>query len=190
MSAASTAPRGEWDALLERVTNAEARLGAVERRVPSDRVTIVAFSRDFDKVLTTLLVATGAAAMGSEVSVFFAFWGLTMIKKKGRSRKRKRAITEKLLAAMLPAGSGGTSQMNMMGIGPVFFQFLMKERKVQSIDDLMAVARESGVKLIACRMSMDVMGVHEDELLDGVEIGGVASMLGDACDSRATFFIG
>lgn len=189
MSAAPSFDGTPMRELLERLATLESRVESVERRQPADRVTIVAFSRDFDKVLTTLLIATGAAAMGSEVSVFFAFWGLTMLKKRG-AKKRGKALTAKMLAAMLPSGSGGTSQMNMFGIGPAFFQFLMKKKNVASIDDLMSVARESGVKLIACRMSMDVMGIDESELIDGVEVGGVASMLGDACDSRATFFVG
>lgn len=177
-----------WGDVLDRLAKAEARLQGIERRLPSDRVTIVAFSRDFDKMLTTLLIATGAAAMGSEVSIFFAFWGLTMLKKAGV--KKRRRLTSKLLATMLPSGVGGTSQMNMFGIGPAFFQYLMKEKNIRTVDDLMALARESGVKLIACGMSMDVMGVEQDELIDGVVVSGVAGMLGDACDSRATFFVG
>ncbi len=172
----------------------EARLGALESRVeqlaasvPSDRVTIVVFSNDFDKLFASFVIATGAAAMGSSVSLFFTFWGLTAIKKKTKLRGKR--LTEKMVAAMMPAGAGGTSRMNMFGLGPVFFRSLMKKKKVVSLEDLIALAGEMNVRMVACQMSMDVMGTHADELIEGVEVGGVATYLQDACDSRATLFI-
>lgn len=176
------------------VASIETRLAALEsrvtdlaKRVPADRVTLLVFSRDFDKLLTSFIIATGAAAMGSDVSMFFTFWGLTAVKKK--TRIRGKTITAKMLSAMLPHGAGGTSQMNMLGIGPAFFRALLKSKKVASLEDLIALARELEVKMTACQMSMDVMGVTSDELMDGVEIGGVATYLQDATDSRTTLFI-
>lgn len=170
-----------------RVASLEAQVADLKKAVPSDRVTILVFNRDFDKLLTSFIVATGAAAMGSEVSMFFTFWGLTAVKKK--TRGRGKTITAKMLAAMLPPGAGGTSQMNMLGIGPAFFRALMKSKNVASLEELIAQASELGVKMTACQMSMDVMGVSAEELREGVEIGGVATYLRDACDSRATLFV-
>jgi len=171
----------------ERLAALEARLARIERALPEDRVTIIAFSRDFDKVLTSFLLATAAAAMGSEVSMFFAFWGLTVLKK--GTRLRKKPVTEKLLATMLPAGAGGTSSLNMLGVGPAFFRFLMKKKKVASLETLIEQARELGVRFVACSMSMDVMGIGRDELLADVEIGGAVTCLGDAGKSRTTLFV-
>lgn len=174
--------------LTERVETLERQLAKLIKQAPADRVTIVAFNRDFDRVLTSFLVATAAAAMGSEVSMFFAFWGLSVLKKRG-TRTRKKPITAKLLATMLPPGVGGTSQMNMLGMGPAFFRYLMKKKKVQSLEDLIETARASGVRMVACSMSMELMGISADELIDGTELGGVAACVGDACNSRATLFI-
>ncbi len=180
-------PDARLTALEHRLATLEKKVAQVESSVPSDRVTLIVFSGDFDKLFAAFVIATGAAAMGSDVSLFFTFWGLHAIKKKTKFRGKK--VTEKMVAAMLPAVCGGTSKLNMLGIGPRFFQHLMKEKKVQSLPQLVELAREMGVKMTACQMSMDVMGVHRDELLDGIEFAGVAACLGDSCDSRATFFI-
>jgi peroxiredoxin family protein len=174
-------------ALEARIAGLEAKLAAVSARVPSDRLTILVFHRDFDKLLTSFILATGAAAMGTEVSMFFTFWGLSAVRKK--TKHKKRALSAKMIAAMLPAGTGGTSQMNMLGIGPAFFSSLMRKKNVASFEDLFALACESGVKMTACQMSMDLMGVDAAELREGVSVGGVATYLADACDSRATLFV-
>jgi peroxiredoxin family protein len=187
VSAAARLPRDRVDALEARFEELETQLRALERRVPSDRVTLVVHSNDFDRLVAAFVIATGAAAMGSEVSMFFAFWGLTAMKKK--TRFRKKPIAQALLGAMLPAGAGGTSQKNMLGLGPAFFRAIMKKKHVHSLEELMTTARESGVKMVACGMSMSVMGIEPDELVDGVAIGGVAACLADACDSRATLFV-
>jgi len=178
----------------EPAASLEARFAALESRVeqlsaqlPSDRVTIVVFSNDFDKLVAAFVIATGAAAMGSSVSLFFTFWGLTAIRTKTKLRGKR--ITDKMLSAVLRAGAGGTSRMNMFGIGPKLFRSVMRQKKISSLEDLIMLARELEVRMVACQMSMDVMGIHADELLDGVEIGGVATYLQDACDSRATLFI-
>ncbi|HSO32678.1 MAG TPA: DsrE/DsrF/DrsH-like family protein [Labilithrix sp.] len=173
--------------LEERFASLESRVERLAAQIPSDRVTIVVFSNDFDKLFASFVIATGAAAMGSSVSLFFTFWGLTAIKKKTKLRGKR--ITDKMLSAVLPAGAGGTSRMNMFGLGPTVFRSLMRKKKISSLEDLIALAREMGVRMIGCQMSMDVMGIQSDELLDGVEVGGVATYLQDACDSRATLFI-
>ena len=185
--APSSSPESRVVELEQRLAALEGKVGDLARQMPSDRVTIVAFSGDFDKLVTSFIIATGAAAMGSQVSMFFTFWGLSVLKKE--SLFKGKSITAKMMAAMLPAGASGTSKLNMMGIGPAFFKFLMKKKKVASLDELLQLAKEMDVKLIACSTSMELMGVTQGELRDGIEIGGVATYLGDACDSRVTLFI-
>ena len=159
------------------------------RSTPTERATIVAFSGDMDKLFATFVIATGAAATGMQVSIFFTFWGLNAIRQK--ALLRGKGLCEKLMALMLPSGPArlGTSKMNLFGAGPTFFRYVMRKRNVLSLPDLVAMAREAGVRLVACQTSMDVMGIRREELIDGVEIGGVATYLADARDSRITLFI-
>lgn len=179
----SERPRG----LEQRLTELERKVDTLAARVPSDRVTLVCFSGDFDKLVTSFIIATGAAAMGSQVSMFFTFWGLNVLKKENQFAGK--TVTAKMLAAMMPAGAAGTSRFNMLGIGPAFFKFLMRKKKVASLEELLALAVEMDVRMIACTTSMELMGIQREELIDGIEIGGVATYLQDACDSRATLFI-
>lgn len=154
-----------------------------------DRVALVVFSGDMDKMLAAFVIATGAASLGMEVSMFFTFWGLAALKKTVRYSGKTSA--GKLMALMLPKGphSVGPSKLNMMGMGKVFFQAVMKQKKVASLPELIALAQELGVKLTACQMSMDVMGIQRDELLDDLEIAGAATYVEEASRSRVTLFI-
>ncbi|MBN1359416.1 MAG: DsrE/DsrF/DrsH-like family protein [Sedimentisphaerales bacterium] len=155
----------------------------------ANRATVVAFSGDMDKLMAAFIIATGAAALGMEVSMYFTFWGLAAIKKRTSFRRKK--VTEKLMGLMLPSGPAtvGTSKMNLLGMGPAFFRYVMKKKNVQTLPDLVALARQTGVRLVACQMSMDVMGITPDELIDGVEYGGVTTYLADAREARITLFI-
>ncbi|MCJ7729138.1 MAG: DsrE/DsrF/DrsH-like family protein [Sedimentisphaerales bacterium] len=155
----------------------------------SNRATLVVFSGDMDKLLASFVIATGAALMGMKVSMYFAFWGLMVLKKK--TVFRNKSIAEKLMALMLPAGPDNmaTSKMNLMGMGPAFFRYAMKKKHISTLPELMNLAREMGVRMIACQMSMDVMGIKKEELLNGLDYGGVATYLADARDSRITLFI-
>ena len=155
----------------------------------SNRATIVAFSGDMDKLIAAFIIATGAATMGMEVSVYCTFWALAALKKK--TTLKGKPITEKLIAMMLPSGPAHlrTSEMNMLGIGPTFFNYVMKKKKLLSLPDLIGVAREIGVRIIACQMAMEVMGIHKEELIDGIDYGGVATYLADARDSKVTLFV-
>ncbi|MCA9269876.1 MAG: DsrE/DsrF/DrsH-like family protein, partial [Planctomycetales bacterium] len=179
------------------------RLGAVEARIdealgaaraaqgaaPADRCTIVAFSNDMDKLLASFVIATGAAAMGMQVSIFFTFWGLVALKRK--TTFKGKPLTDKMIAAMLPSlpSRVGTSKLNMLGIGPEFFKHVMRGKNVESLPELIDLAEELGVRFVACEMSMRVMGITAEELRDGVEFGGAATYLQDAADSRVTLFI-
>lgn len=174
------------DGRLQALNDALARL---EGRTVGNRATIVVFSGDMDKVLAAFVIATGAAAMGLEVSMFHTFWGLMPLRR-GRKYEGKNFF-EKMMQVMTPAGLGelSPSRLSFGGAGAKLLRKMMKDREIQSPEELYALARELGVKFVACGMSMEVMGIHEDELVDGVEIGGVGAYLGDAADSKVTLFI-
>lgn len=163
---------------------------AIDGKTLEDRAAIVVFSGDLDKLLATLVIATGAAASGMQTSLFFTFWGLSALKKEG-AKVGDKTLKQKLLNAMTPNGTKalGTSKMNFMGMGAWMFREMMKEKDVQSLEDLFSLAQEMGVKMTACMMSMDVMGIEKEELIDGLEYGGVAAFLADASGARLSLFI-
>ena len=166
------------------------QLDEIRERTVGHQCAIIVFSGDLDKALAGFVLATGAAAAGLEVSMFFTFWGLSVLKKPGAGGGRK-TLKESMFSLMTPSSSLGlgTSQMNFLGIGAAMMRSMMKEKNIASLEELMDVARELGVKLMACTMSMDVMGVTKDELIDGLEYGGVAAYMADASQSRVTLFI-
>jgi len=167
----------------------EERLRAIESRLPEDRVAIVVFSDNMDKVLAGFVIANGALAMGMEVSMYFTFWGLTAVKK--ATSLQGKALKQRMLALMTPGKSDemGISKLNMLGMGPRMMRSIMKEKNVASLEDLRAIAQEMGTRMIGCAMSMDVMGVESSELIDGVELGGVATFLEESLKSRMTIFL-
>lgn len=175
--------------LESQVREAVERLAKVEKQVTSDRATILVFSGEFDKLMTSFIVASGAVAMGLDVSMYFTFWGLTALKK--QTVFEGKPLVEKMIATMLPTAPtvAPTSRMNMMGIGPKFFQYQMANKNVETLPDMITLCQEMGVKMIACQMAMDVMGITEQELIDDIEYGGVATYMGEAIDSRVTLFI-
>ena len=175
--------------LEQRIALLESRLSEVEGNQPEDKVSMVVFSGELDKVLAALVIATGAAAVGQEVSMFFTFWGLNALKKD--SRLAGKNFFEKMMGVMSPVGTKQlpVSKMNYFGVGAQMLRKMMKDKNVASIEEMMDLARELGVKMTACEMSRDVMGIHDDELIDGLEAGGVGSFLGDSLTSKASFFI-
>ncbi|QWB95233.1 CoA-disulfide reductase [Mycoplasmatota bacterium] len=152
--------------------------------------TIVVFSQDLDKAIAAFIIASGAKSMGKEVSLFFTFWGLNILRKPKKVRVKKSMI-EKMFGSMMPRGVKKLpiSNMNMMGMGPKMIKHIMKKKNVDSLQALMSSALDMGVKVIACAMSMDIMGIKEEELIDGIEVGGVATYLGDTQDSNHNLFI-
>jgi peroxiredoxin family protein len=177
--------------LRETVRQLEQKVTDLSDRVPEDRATLVVFSGDLDKVLAGFVIATGAAAAGLETTIFFTFWGLCAIKKTGIESAAKKSIKEKMFAMMTPSSSEslGVSRMNFMGIGAKMLRSMMKDKGISSLEELMGIARDLGVKFIACTMSMDAMGVTKEELVDGLEYGGVATYMADAARSKVTLFI-
>ena len=166
--------------LAARLEALEARLAQVEEAQPEDQIALIIFSGDLDKVLAGFVIATGAAAMGQQVSMFFTFWGLSVLKK--RSKLAGKGVFEKAMAAMTPSSSAGLGVSTML-------RKMMKDKGVASLEEMMAMAREMGVKMLACEMSRDVMGISEEELIDGLEPAGVASFLGESLRSRTNLFI-
>ena len=152
--------------------------------------TIIVFSGDLDKVLASFIIANGAAAMGRKVTMFFTFWGLTALRKPEKQPVKKTFI-ENMFGSMLPRGTGRLhlSRMNMGGMGTAMMKKIMNDKNVDSLETLMKKAMDSGIKIIACTMSMDVMGIKQEELIDGVELGGVGTYLGDAEESNVNLFI-
>lgn len=158
--------------------------------VDKNGATLVVFSGDFDKAIASFIIATGAASMGKDVTMFFTFWGLNILKKKGKAKVNKDTM-EKMFDVMLPSHAGKLplSQMNMMGMGPAMIKQIMKKHNVDDLETLITNAINMGVRVVACAMSMDLMGIKNEEFIDGVEIGGVASYLGAADDSGLNLFI-
>lgn len=152
--------------------------------------TLILFSDDLDKTLATFVLANGAAATGKKVSIFFTFWGLNAIKKSHKP-KVKKDFWGRMFGLMLPSDSTKLplSQMNMMGIGAKLMRFIMKRKSVDSLESLRQQAIDNGVEFIACQMSMDVMGVKREELLDEVTIGGVATYMDRAEQANVNLFI-
>lgn len=175
--------------LLARIEQLESKLADLDARAPKNKATIVLFSGDLDKVVAALVIATGAAAMGMEVTVFHTFWGLMPLRKQ-RDIEGKNLL-ETVLQYLTPAGFDelGPSRLGMAGIGARVFSKLMKDKEIQSPAELLQLSRELGVRFIACKMSMDVMGIGEKELIDGVDLAGVGAYLGEAAESKVTLFI-
>jgi len=176
-------------ALEDKLRDLEKRLTYVEGQVAEDRVALVVFSGDLDRVLAAFIIATGAAAMGQQVSMFFTFWGLSVLKKD--SQLSGKTLFQKMMALMSPGSSKSlpVSQMNYFGVGARMLRSMMKEKNVNSLEEMISLARELGVRMIACEMSRDLMGIKESELVAGLECGGVASFLADSLKSRTSLFI-
>jgi peroxiredoxin family protein len=152
--------------------------------------TMVVFSNDLDKAIAAFIIANGAAAMGRRVTLFFTFWGLNILRKTAKVNVGKD-ILGKMFGFMMPRGSSrlSLSKMNMGGIGAKMIRFIMKKKNVLSLEELIEQAKANGVNLVACNMSMDIMGIRKEELIDGVQIGGVASFLASAEKSDMSLFI-
>ena len=161
-----------------------------EKREFEHGKTFVVFSGDLDKAIASFIMANGAAAMGRPVTMFFTFWGVSLLRRPEKVRVKKSFIG-KMFSIMLPRGSKklGLSRMNFGGIGAKMIRAVMKQNGVSSLEELIENARQKGVKFVACQMSMELMGITAEELIDGVELGGVATMLGSTEKSDLTYFI-
>ena len=159
--------------------------------VEKDKLTLVVFSDDLDKVMASMIIANGALAMGKPVSLFFTFWGLDVIRRVDAPHLNK-PMMDRMFSTMLPSDAdhlNTISKMDMHGLGAKMIRKVMHDKGVETPGNLLHNLVEGGAQLIACQMSMDVMGIQKEELIDGVEIGGVAAFLGEAGESGTTLFI-
>jgi len=155
-----------------------------------DAKNIIVFSGDLDKAIASFIIANAAAAMGRHVEMFFTFWGLNILRKPEKVGVKKDFLS-RMFGMMMPRGSKrlGLSKMNMLGLGPKMIRGVMMKKNIASLEELIDTARKSGVELVACSMSMDVMGIKPEELIDGVRISGAAAMLANAEESDMSLFI-
>lgn len=158
--------------------------------ISKDKKNMIVFSGDLDKAIASFIIANAAAAMGRKVSMFFTFWGLNVLRKPEKISVKKDFMS-KMFGMMMPRGSKrlALSKMNMGGMGAKMIRGVMKNKNIDSLEDLIKLAQSNGVELVACSMSMDVMGIKESELLDGVKLGGAAAMLANAEESDMSLFI-
>jgi peroxiredoxin family protein len=155
-------------------------------------LSMVVFSGDLDKALAAMIIANGAATMDLPVNIFFTFWGLNILRKGGPVQVQgKKTTTEKMFGSMMPRGPEHLhiSKMNMAGLGTRMIKKEMAKKHVMSLPLLMKSAQEQGVKFIACTMSMDLMGIHKEELIDGITYANVGTFIDAADKSRMTLFI-
>ncbi|MFA6584575.1 MAG: FAD-dependent oxidoreductase [Elusimicrobiaceae bacterium] len=155
-----------------------------------DKRTIVVFSNDLDKALASFIIANGAAALGAEVTMFFTFWGLNILRK-DQYVPVKKGFMDRMFGLMMPRGTNHLklSKMNFGGLGTLMMKSVMKRKNVETLSAMLEEARKQGVKMIACTMAMDIMGIREEELIDGVEKAGVATYLAQARDANTNLFI-
>ncbi|WP_336788512.1 DsrE/DsrF/DrsH-like family protein [Paenibacillus sp. MMO-177] len=155
-----------------------------------EKTTIVFFSGDLDKAIAAFIIANGAAAYDHEVTIFFTFWGLNAMRK-DEVVKVKKGMLEKAFGWMMPRGAKklGLSKMHFMGMGPKLINHVIKKHNALSLSQLIELAKEQGIKLVACTMTMDLLGLQQDELIDGLEYAGVAAYLGDATEAKVNLFI-
>ena len=155
-----------------------------------DNKTMVVFSGELDKALASFIIANGAVAMGKKVTMFFTFWGLNILRKPEKVSVKKSLI-DSMFGFMMPRGSKRLklSNMNMMGMGGKMIRRIMKNKNISSLEDLIKLALDSGVEIVACSMTMDLMGLKQEELIDGIKIGGVGYYLGEAEEANVNLFI-
>ena len=154
--------------------------------------TIILFSGDFDRVMAAFLIANGAAAMGDDVTMFFTFWGLNLLRKPEKvETKDKKSTLQAMFGKMMPKGTGhlGLSKMNFAGAGSPMMRKATKDAGGMSLEELFDSAREMGVKFVACTLSMEILGFTENELIDDVEYEGVAAYLEKADEANVNLFI-
>ncbi|GIO37306.1 CoA-disulfide reductase [Paenibacillus antibioticophila] len=185
-------PAGKIEAFVRKGDPADQESVGQQSSSPTgtEGTSMVVFSGDLDKAIASFIIANGAAASGKKVTMFFTFWGLNVIRKSEKVQVHKNLIG-KMFGKMMPRGSRrlSLSKMNMMGIGAKMIRGVMKSGNIASLEELMQSALDQGVELVACQMSMDVMGIQQEELIEGIKIGGVGYYLGKADQSGINLFI-
>ncbi len=170
----------------------KAQVDGIEKKVPSNKLSMIVFSGDLDKALAAFIIATGSIAMGLEVVMFFTFWGTPLLRDKNKSVGGKD-IMGKMFGSMLPKGVDAVklSNMNMGGMGTSMMKSLMKKKNVASLQEMVDMAGELGVKIYICEMTMGLMGFKREEMIQypGLTYCGVAKFLEEAIDSKVQLFL-
>jgi len=189
-------PQGD---AVKKMKNLEKQIGELKKQVealaeasPENKIALIMFSGELDKVLAAFVIATGAAAMGMDVVMFFTFWGTPILRDKGKKVGGKDFMG-KMFSAMLPKGTSEVklSKMNMAGMGTAMMKSLMKKKNVASIEEMLEVAAEMGVRIFICEMSMDLMGFKREEMIEypNLTFCGVAKFMEEAQNSKIQLFI-
>ncbi|WP_342505987.1 DsrE/DsrF/DrsH-like family protein [Sporosarcina sp. FSL K6-2383] len=154
------------------------------------RTTIVLFSGDYDRAMAAYIIANGAAAYDHEVTIFHTFWGINALRKQEHVPVKK-GFLEKMFGRMMPRGAEklGLSKMQMAGMGPEMIKHVMKKHNALTLTQLIEMAQEQDIKMVSCTMTMDLLGLQQEELLDGVQYAGVAAYLADAENGNVNLFI-
>ncbi|HLS67547.1 MAG TPA: DsrE/DsrF/DrsH-like family protein [Pseudogracilibacillus sp.] len=154
------------------------------------KTTIILFSGDYDKAMAAFIIANGAAAYDHDVTIFATFWGLNAFRKNAPV-PTKKSLLEKMFGKMMPRGPEkmSLSKMNYAGFGPKLIKHVMKKHQAMPLDELISMAKAQGVKLVACTMTMDLLGLQKEELLNDIEYAGVGAYLADAEDGNVNLFI-
>jgi peroxiredoxin family protein len=180
------------EVLEQQIAELKSQVESISKASPDNKLSMIVFSGDMDKVLASLVIATGAVAMGMDVVMFFTFWGTPVLRDKGKNVGGKD-LMGKMFGAMLPKGACEVklSKMNMAGMGTAMMKSLMKKKNVASLEEMLELAAELGVRIYVCEMSMDLMGLKREEIIDYPNLGfcGVAKFLEEAQNSKIQLFI-
>ena len=180
------------EGMQEKFEEFQAQIDALKNKTPDNKLSMIVFSGDLDKVLASFIIATGAVAMGMDVVMFFTFWGTSVLRDKNKSVGGKDFMG-KMFGAMLPKGTGAVklSNMNMAGMGTAMMKSLMQKKNVASLEQMLEMAEELGVRIYVCEMSMDLMGFKREEMIEYKHMGfaGVATFLEEAQNSKVQLFI-
>jgi peroxiredoxin family protein len=180
------------DALQKQIDEVKAQLESLGKATPENKLSMICFSGDLDKLLASFIIATGAVAMGMDVVMFFTFWG-TPVLRDNQKKVGGKDLMGKMFGTMLPNGTGAVklSKMNMGGMGTAMMKSLMKKKNVATLEQMIEMAGELGVKIYVCEMSMDLMGFKREEMIQypDLEFCGVAKFLEEAQNSKIQLFM-
>ena len=182
---------GKLLALNERINNLENKLNTMSKsaRGTENRIVMIICTQDLDKILPALVIASSAVSLGMKVTFFFTIWGVHAVRKKRIFRNKK--ATEKLMSLLTPKSFDHLpiSNLNLFGIGPRLLKYMIKEHNITSPKDFMKLCMDEGVQFTSCEMTMNILGIKNEELIEGVRPVGVATIINEAADSKFTLFI-
>lgn len=184
--------KSQMEALQSRMETLKSQVETLQKRSPENKLSMVVFSGDLDKLLAALVIATGAVAMGMEAVLFFTFWGTPVLRDKNKFI-RDKDMMGKMFGVMLPKGANDVqlSKMKMAGLGTAMMKSLMRKKNIASLKEMFTLAEDLGVRIVICEMSMDLMGFKREEMISykHLEFSGVAKFLEEAGSSKIQLFL-